>query len=133
MPAIEGGCLCAAVRYRISTAPLSSSVCHCRTCRLAGGAAAVAWFEFERRGFEWLSGVVRSFRSSPSVVRTFCERCGTALTYANEGAPERMEVTTATLDEPGRYPPTREVWLSHRIGWQPLNPALTHYPEGSGL
>ena len=37
----EGGCLCGAVRYRISGTPVSSSVCRCRSCRPASGAPGV--------------------------------------------------------------------------------------------
>ena len=40
---LEGGCLCGAVRYRISGSPLSSVNCHCESCRRASGAPAVAW------------------------------------------------------------------------------------------
>lgn len=133
MPDIEGGCLCTAVRYRVRGAPLSASVCHCRTCRLATGAAAVAWVEFERASFEVVTGAPRVLQSSPQVRRTFCERCGTALSYENGRTPDRIELTTASLDEPAKFPPTHEVWLEHRIAWQPLDARLEHYPQGSGL
>ena len=39
----EGGCLCRAVRYRVNGVPIVTSLCHCRTCRLAAGAPSVAW------------------------------------------------------------------------------------------
>ena len=29
-PVVEGGCLCGAVRYRMSGQPLARSLCHCR-------------------------------------------------------------------------------------------------------
>jgi len=35
-----------------------------------------------------------------------------------------MDVTTGTLDQPERYPPAVEIWLEHRIGWEPLDPEL---------
>lgn len=31
----EGGCMCSAIRYRISGQPTNSMVCHCRSCRRA--------------------------------------------------------------------------------------------------
>jgi len=34
-------------------------------------------------------------------------------------------------DHPELFPPTREVWLEHRIGWQLVNPDLPHYLHGS--
>ena len=40
-----GGCLCGAIRYRITGAPVEALYCHCRMCRRAHGAPVVAWFE----------------------------------------------------------------------------------------
>jgi hypothetical protein len=126
-----GGCLCSAIRYRVAGAPLHSAVCHCRTCRKAAGSPVVAWVTFERENFEWLSGTPRELRSSPAVRRTFCAACGTPLTYENEKDPRTLDVTTVSLDDPALFPPTREVWLEHRIGWQPSNESLNRYPRGS--
>jgi len=132
MTGIEGGCLCGAVRYRIeSGTPLSSAVCHCHTCRRITGAPAVAWAEFPRAGFAFTAGQPRGFQSSAAVVRTFCDRCGSALTYANAHTGDRIEVTTATLDHPETMVPDREVWLEHRLPWQPVNSALRAYSRGS--
>ncbi|HJV63341.1 MAG TPA: GFA family protein [Albitalea sp.] len=128
---VEGGCLCGAVRYRVHGAPLSSSVCHCRACRLAAGASPVGWIAVARSGYELLAGHPARFRSSPRVWRSFCPRCGTALGYQHDDDPGVIEVTTATLDHPEAFPPTREIWLDHRVAWTPVNAALPHYPRGS--
>ena len=42
----EGGCLCGAIRYRVRGAPLSTTLCHCRSCRLACGGPTLAWAIF---------------------------------------------------------------------------------------
>jgi hypothetical protein len=127
----EGGCLCGAVRYRVSGAPRSSSVCHCRSCRLATGAPAAAWVVFDAEQVRLLHGRPASLHSSPKVVRSFCPRCGTPLAYRHADAPGVLELTTATLDHPELFPPTREIWLEHRVAWQPVNPGLPHHPHGS--
>lgn len=129
---VEGGCLCAAIRYRIAGAPLASSVCHCRSCRLASGAAAVAWIVVRSSDFSIVSGHPTAFRSSPQVVRRFCGTCGTALTYQHDDSLDTIDVTTATLDHPERFPPTREIWIEHKLPWVMLNPGLRQYPRGSG-
>ena len=33
-------------------------------------------------------------------------------------------MTTVSLDEPTRYPPTQEVWLEARLDWEAANAAL---------
>jgi hypothetical protein len=65
------------------------------------------------------------------VLRTFCGRCGTPLTYQNDDSPETIDVTTASLDEPQRFAPSREIWLDHRLAWEPVNEALPHFPGSS--
>lgn len=127
----EGGCLCGAVRYRVSGAPLHSIICHCRSCRRAAGAPTVAWLTFERTRFEWLSGRAQPYVSSPGVLRCLCGTCGSALTYENDASPDTIDVTTASLDDANRFPPTREVWLEHKLTWQELNPALEPFARDS--
>lgn len=126
-PQAEGGCLCGSVRYRVAGTPLSSSVCHCRSCRLASGAPSVAWFVVALEQFELLAGEPASFRSSAQVSRTFCPACGTPLTYRHDDSPDHVELTTATLDDPARFPPTREIWLSHKLVWAASDPRLEHW------
>ena len=126
MSSEEGGCFCGTLRYRVDGAPTASAICHCASCRRASGAAAVAWVSFPLTRFRWIRGTPRAHRSSPGVERTFCERCGTPLTYARDALPGTIDVTTASLDEPARFPPTREVWIADRLAWQRLDPALEH-------
>jgi hypothetical protein len=129
MQTIAGGCLCKAVRYSISGAPLSSIVCHCATCRRASAAPSVAWLTVERGEFQFLCGAPRLFHSSSDVVRRFCEVCGTQLTYETAGSPSTIDITTASLDFPDRHPPTMEVWLEHKLAWQRSNEELGLYRQ----
>lgn len=119
--------MCGAVRYRVCGTPISSSLCHCRSCRLASGAPAVAWFVVLAEQFALLSGELRAFRSSASVVREFCARCGSQISYQHDDAPDRIELTTATLDRPEVFPPTREIWFAHRLSWVVPNPSIAHH------
>jgi hypothetical protein len=125
----DGGCLCGAIRYRISGSPRSSSVCFCRSCRLASGAASVAWFVVGLDSFSLLAGSLAAYRSSPPVTRSFCPQCGTPIAYQHADAPDAIELTTATLDEPQRFPPSKEIWHSHRLAWAASDPALPHLAQ----
>lgn len=128
-----GGCLCGAIRYEANGPFISVSVCHCHSCRLASGAPTVSWFVLPLKQFRWLQGQPKSFASSLPVKRGFCGECGTQLSYQHTDALDEIEVTTLSLDEPGLVQPTREIWLSERVGWVPVNPALEHYlRESSG-
>ena len=127
----EGGCLCGAVRFRVTGAPSASLICHCRTCRKASAAPSVAWLRFDRGNLELLSGVPRRFASSSGVERTFCPDCGSPLTYANDESPSSIDVTTISLDDESTFPPTREVWVSHKVRWEPTDPNLVQYPRST--
>src|SRR4030095_9898552 len=127
----QGGCLCGAIRYRITGLPVARSLCHCRSCRLAAGAPSVAWIVVRRSDFAIVTGEPARFRSSPSVVRTFCGKCGTPLTYQNDDSPDTIDVTTATLDLPEAFPPTREIWLDHKLAWERANENLQQFPRSS--
>ena len=131
MDVVEGGCLCTAVRYRVTGTAIATSNCHCNSCRRASGAPSVAWVVLRATDFAYANGQPVAFRSSPSVIRTFCGTCGTPLTYQHDESPETIDVATATLDLPGRFAPTREIWLEHRIPWVPVNEALQLFPKSS--
>lgn len=118
--------MCGAIRYRVEGTPSSISICHCRSCRLASGAPAVSWFVVSRAQFKLLSGTLTIHRSSKPVRRGFCRNCGTQLTYVHESAADTVELTTASLDEPGRLQPTKEIWLSEKLPWVAVNANLEH-------
>jgi catechol 2,3-dioxygenase-like lactoylglutathione lyase family enzyme len=127
---LRGGCLCGAVRYAARALPRASTLCHCRSCRLAAGAPSVGWVAFDA-GDIVFEGERTTFASSPGIARTFCPHCGTALTWQRDDEPGSMDVQTATLDDPSAFPPTKEIWLEDRIAWEALNPDAVHYARSS--
>src|SRR4029453_1022906 len=87
MDVIEGGCLCGTVRYQVSGAALATSNCPCKSGRRGGGARSVAWVVVGAADFAIVTGSPVSFRSSPPVVRTFCGKGGSPLTYKHDETP----------------------------------------------
>ena len=65
------------------------------------------------------------------MIRSFCAQSGTSLTYQSENSPATIDVTTSTLDNPEDYPPTEEVWLSHKLPWQAPNKKNQQYAKDS--
>ena len=128
----EGGCLCKAIRYRIAGEPVYSAICHCESCRRASAAPSVAWLTFHRRQIEMLAGEPRHYRSSPDVIRQFCGTCGSPIFYETAGSPGTIDLTTASLDDPTTFPPTREVWVEEKLWWEPVSHTLDQYPRDNG-
>jgi len=126
----EGGCLCGSVRYRIEGEPAASGICHCQTCRRAASAPTLPFAGFSISDFAITRGEPVEFRSSPHVIRTFCSRCGSPLTYFNERDPDSIDIMTCSLDDPNALPPTFSVWVSQKLAWDKPADKLPAYDEG---
>ncbi len=115
---LEGGCLCTAVRYRLTGAPVDAGYCHCRLCQRAHGAPVVAWATFPRAHFSLVAGELRSYRSSPRGRRAFCAVCGTQLIFSSlRPDATTMDIALATLDNPEALRPEFHIWTSSRLSW----------------
>lgn len=120
----EGGCLCGAVRYRLR-GPFSGVVhCHCRMCQRAAGAPVVTWLTLPKAAFTVTVGELALYESSAEAQRGFCGRCGTPVTFWTRCHPADIDVTVASLDDPGAVPPDRHIWTGSRISWLHLDPDL---------
>lgn len=126
---IEGGCYCGAIRYQAEGDCANTMICHCQSCRRVAAAPVVAWVTFRTAGFRLTKGKPTEFRSSPAVLRTFCNNCGTPLTYRHDKQPGVLDITTASLDEPERFPPTHHSWLSHDLAWVKFGDGLPCFTE----
>ncbi len=125
----EGGCLCGAVRYAAEGEPVGVALCHCTICRKATGAPAVAWALFPEDGFQWTRGEAASYASSETVVRTFCNHCGTQLVAIAEALPGIMDITVGSMDDPASLPPQCHMFTREAVHWLELADTLPRFPE----
>ena len=114
---IEGGCLCGAVRYHATGTAYGITHCHCRTCRRASGAPLVTWAGFDSDKFQFTAGQPATYASSKNVLRTFCSRCGTALTYQRLDLPDSIDVTLGSMDDPEQIKPEDHTWTENKLSW----------------
>ena len=112
-----GGCMCGEIRFEAKLPPTLSTICYCVYCRHAIGSASVAWLTFNAADFTFTKGSPASYASSQGVVRTFCSKCGTSLTYTTVRRKNEIDVTTGSMDHPELYPPSGNVMLSHKVPW----------------
>ena len=123
--ALEGGCLCGNVRYRVTGPPKWAGHCHCRSCQRATGAAFASWAGLHAGDLEVTAGELSIHHSSPGVSRGFCATCGTSLTYANESAwPDEIHILIATLDNPETVTPKVHAYTADQIEWIKLDDGL---------
>ena len=117
--AIEGGCACGAVRYRLASEPFDAGWCHCRTCQLNSGAPAMVFASVPVDDFTFFKGAdkVGRFKSSSFGHREYCCECGTPFTMKVDHQPETVDFSVATLDEPSRVAPGFHIFDSSRSPW----------------
>lgn len=125
----SGGCLCGAVRYEADGPVRDETVCHCSLCRRASGAPFVAWATFESARLRVTQGRPAERRSSPRAVRSFCAACGTPLFFRSDAAPDSVDVTIASLDEPESVRPRDHIWTRSRLSWVRVADGLPEHPE----
>ena len=126
---ITGGCLCKAVRYRITAEPIVTRVCWCRLCQYIGAGSATVNTCFPSAAVK-LTGTIRDYRSisdSGNVMhRRFCPECGVHLLSEAESRPHLVFVRTGTLDDPNLAEPAMTIWTSAAPQWACFDPALPH-------
>ncbi len=124
-----GGCLCGRIRYRATGKPTNETHCHCEICRRASGAAFVSWTTFRSAAFAFTKGKPARFDSSEIAFRQFCPNCGTQLTFQFHKSPQTIDVTLASLDDPGTITPVDHIWTKRQIAWIKLADGLPRYAE----
>lgn len=113
---LDGGCLCGEVRYRLTAAPIKTNYCHCRMCQRSAGAPVIAWTTVPRSAFVYVKGAPKVYHSSGKAQREFCPGCGTQLVFREHGY-DAIDITTASLDDPGGIAPVEHIWCESRIPW----------------
>ncbi len=118
MNAVQGSCLCGAVRYQVRAWAGPIAHCHCHSCRKAHAAAFASTARVARDDFAWLSGhdVLRAYESSPGKLRHFCGQCGSHLMAEWLKQPQVI-VRVATLDDDPGLRPVAHIWASHDVPW----------------
>lgn len=127
---LDGGCLCGAVRFRVTAPPVDGVYCHCRMCQRSSGAPAQATAEIPIDGFVIIRGEPKAYRSSDWGVRHFCADCGSQLTFRLAVDPTHVSLNVPTLDRPETLPPRRHIWCSSQLPWFRVSDDLPRYDEG---
>lgn len=120
--AMEGGCTCGAVRYRLSARPLFVHCCHCTWCQRESGSAFAVNAMIEASEVELLSGAVTQTTlpsaSGKGQVFSRCPACGVTLWSNYNGAgPSVHFIRVGTLDDPSSAPPDIHIYTSTKQPW----------------
>jgi len=129
--AAQGGCRCGAVAVRAVGDPTVVVYCHCRDCRRSSGAPVSLFAGYRSEQVEFTGGEPTPFESSPGVHRSFCRRCGTPISFEDEGLPGETYLPIGIFDDPEAFEPEAHDWVSRRLGWFDVSDGLPRHAESS--
>lgn len=113
----EGGCLCGAVRYRVTRKPRWIAHCHCQSCRRQTGSPMTTFVGVDSDALTYLAATPQRYESSPQVWRSFCGRCGSAIAFEATRWPGEVHLYLGSLDRPEDFPPQGHVHVAEQIPW----------------
>jgi hypothetical protein len=130
--AIEGGCLCGAVRFALTEMPTLAGYCHCTRCQRRTGTAASPQARIDGKIFRLLAGEeqIRGWRPPAlGFEKCFCTECGAHLLSRNADG-SQMSIRMGAFDvAPGVRLSYRQ-FVSYAASWEPIpDDGLEHYPE----
>lgn len=134
----EGGCVCGALRYRVTAEPVRMSVCHCRFCQRQTGSAFHIGAVFRTPDFAFTAGsprvyAHRSTGSGNALNMHFCEVCGTKVAMTFERFPDVTCVYAGTFDDPDWVTPTpensRQIFLAYARRGTIIPPGVPTFHE----
>jgi len=132
--AIEGGCDCKAVRYRMTGPPLFVHCCHCRWCQRESGASFALNAMIEADRVTLLCGtpeaVMTPSESGKGQKIYRCPDCKVALWSHYAGGGDAIKfLRVGTLDEPDRLPPDVHIYTASKQPWVILPPDTPAFAE----
>ncbi len=124
--ALDGGCACGAVRYRLHAPPMFVHCCHCLDCQRQTGSAFVLNAIIETDRLELLSGApapvsVPTGSGRPHDVYR-CPTCQVAVWSDYGRRPAVRFVRIGTLDDPSALTPDVHIFTRSKLPWVALPP-----------
>ena len=117
----QGGCLCGAARYEVDITNHETGNCHCSLCQNHTGSAYLTVTCVAVDQFNWISKPTGEYASSPNVIRRFCTKCGTPITWESTDYPNIANFGTGTLEDKSDIVIHHEIYTDNRMnGVQPV-------------
>lgn len=129
----SGECLCGKVCYEVDGVINDVSHCHCKMCQRIHGAAFGTYGAVQRRDFKWLSGkdMVKTYRSSDTMTRTFCGHCGSTLQAILDVEPHQFYLALGSANADPGCRPGYHIFVDSKAPWFEINDNLPQHATWS--
>jgi hypothetical protein len=122
-----GRCLCRAVTFAVRGEPRWVAHCHCESCRRATSSPVTTYVGFAMADLQWTGERPAEFRSSAGVLRRFCAKCGSPISFEGERWPDEIHLFVASFDRPEAFQPRCHVHVREQLAWLRLADGLPRY------
>jgi len=129
----QGGCQCGAVRYRLTSAPLSVYNCHCKDCQRFSGAGWSMSMIVREADFAVTGATVQYRRTADSgnvITMNFCAHCHGWM-WNDPPVPGIKVARAGTLDDIDWAVPVGNIWTDSKAAWANIDPSLVNFPKGA--
>jgi hypothetical protein len=118
---LTGGCSCGAIRYELTSFPLSLYTCNCTDCQTGSGSAFALNMPVATTGFRIVKGEPKGWHHrSPSGVEIcswFCGDCGARIYGSRKTRAHAMNLRAGTLDDTTWLTPIAHMFTQSAQGW----------------
>ena len=124
-----GGCNCGAIRYVISSRPLTVYICHCHLCQKRTGSAFSMSMVIPSDGFQITQGAPkrteRRLAGGGKSVSCVCPSCCSRIHTQREGR-STVNVRAGTLDDTSKIRPVAQIWTGSAQPWALVDGILSY-------
>jgi hypothetical protein len=119
---MSGSCWCGAVRFEVTQPFISSSFCHCTSCKRISGGGGTA---NGRARTEWINvtegrELLTTYQPDEGSAKTFCSRCGSNLFGGGWPDSEQTSVRLTAIDEGLEQKPEAHNFVRSIADWETL-------------
>lgn len=95
---MNGSCHCGKIKIEVTGKWTWAGRCHCRDCQKISGAAYLAFACFKSSQVKFLAEIPKTYKSSESVTRTFCDQCGSPVEWKQDSEPQMTNLTLGLFE-----------------------------------
>ncbi|MER0237562.1 GFA family protein [Fulvimarina sp. MAC8] len=126
--AIEGGCRCGRVRFKVKGRPLVTTACHCTGCQKMTASAFSLSSLYATEAFELTSGETVIGGLHGEARHHFCDHCKSWLFSYHPKIEGFVNVRATMLEDAATYEPFIETYTSEMLPWA-RTPALHSFEK----
>ena len=127
---VRGQCISGEVRYQTPDVPYYIFNCHCTICRDRSGAPFTTSLIYKNQDVENDTDNLLYFESNPNVMRGFCKKCRTDISWINKEKSKWIGLTLGTCKHQNQFKPSKDIWIRSKLEWVVLDPNTDKHIRG---